>query len=31
MLKDIWEETELYGIDELEDKYSDEEKEELLS
>lgn len=31
MVKDIWEETELYGIDELEDKYSDEEKEELLS
>ena len=31
MAKDIWEETELYGIDELEDKYSDEEKKELLS
>lgn len=31
MAKDIWEETELYGVDELEDKYSDEEKKELLS
>lgn len=31
MAKNIWEETELYGVDELEDKYSDEEKKELLS
>lgn len=31
MSDNIYEETELYGVDELEDKYSDEEKKDILS